>query len=519
MASLPQWCTRVDRAGRILLVAPHAGTSTADLLTSAAAGRRGNDLHTGDLAREMGTALDASVLINDDMDRNELDLNRVSDVVDRAPWFLHAIERQLERILSVHRDALVLFVHGWHVEQARCDLGVGAVLSGAADAVGKRSKLTARAETVSGPIDAFRRALDEMGAIATYGDRWPAAHRNNMMRLFRREPDERDLSPRIAQWVQEGRVDAVQLELGAPLRWPGVLRERLVDCAVRTLVGGVENGGAGPERVFPAPREPFADRPTSRMLQAFDAGCGEDGLGVVVGAMHLSDRDVGARLQLFPGGQRMGIFVGHGRVESALGVPDLYFRERLGGFDVAFDGRVLEADDAATYFRNEATRAGARLVDVVLRLSFRETAGGVGRVEGEIVREGRPHTFSCGGFSDTRLGAGRGTRLGTQLFATFEAAPAMRAHGPADEGVWRLSRLDESGWCEVEHGGRVHDDGAGLRLEFDGAPSVDVRVRTQAALLRPVGPGEYLHTTFGLAHVTVAGGGEGVGFFERRRSL
>lgn len=503
----------------MLVVAPHGGTSTEDLLTSASAGRRGNDLHTGDLAHDLARALGASVVVNDVVDRNELDLNRVSDVVRRAPWFLRELERQLDRILSLHPTALVLFVHGWHVEQARCDLGVGASLEHVAEAGGKADVLTVRPESLTGPVEAFRRELERAGVLTTYGDRWPAAHRNNMMRLFRTRPDERDLSPRIAGWVGDGRVDAVQLELGAPLRWPGPQRRQLVACAARTLGGNAAGAAAdGAAEPSVAETESF-DRPTSRMLQVFDASCGEDGLGVVVGAMHLPGRDVGARLQLFPGGQRMGIFVGHGRVEGALGVPDLYFHETPDGFDVAFDGRVLEAADAAAYFQNEATRVHAKLRPAVVRLSFRESAGGVGRVEGEVALEGRTYRVEAPGFADARSLPGRGGRPGTQLVAAFDDAPALRVHGPAEEGAWRVSRLEGREWSDVEHTGRLRSGAEELRIELDGASAVTAQVRTQAALLRPIGPRQYVHTTFGLARVRLGEGQDGVGFFEQRRSL
>lgn len=509
----------MDGPGHVLVVAPHGGISQKDLLAADAAGRRGNDLHTAALARQLAATLEASLLVNDSVDRNDLDLNRVRDVVGRAPWFLEEIERQVERILSSHERALVLFVHGWHVEQARCDLGVGAALETAREAEERAEVLTVRAEFVTGGLERFRRGLEEHGVIATYGERWPAAHKNNLMRLFRRKPDGRGVSPSLAAWAQEGRVDAVQLELGSPLRWPGGLRDRLVACTARALGDGEVPSESVPSGDPPAAGKVSYDRPTARVLQAFDPASGDDGLGLIVGAMHLPGKDVGARLQLFPGGQRMGIFVGHGRRAPALGVPDLHFHEATGGFDVHFDGRVLEVADAAAYFENEASRVDARLREVRIRLSFRETSGGVGALRGEVDLDGRSSAVSTTAFADGRPPAGRGTQQGMHVTASFDGASALRIHGPSGRDTWRVSRWGPGGWSEEECRGRLAGgDGQAWTLDLDGGGSVAMRIRTRAALLRPIGPGRYVHTTHGVVHVE-HGDDRGVGFFEYRRPV
>ena len=159
----------------MLVIAPHGGISDADLLSAEAAGRRGNDLHTADLARELAARLEGSALINATRDRNWLDLNRLRDVVDRAPWFLDAIDEHVDRILTRHSSALILLVHGWHVGQARCDLGIGASLGSAEEAAARADVLTVSPGFVCGRLETFRRALGSAGVLATYGERWPAA--------------------------------------------------------------------------------------------------------------------------------------------------------------------------------------------------------------------------------------------------------------------------------------------------------------------------------------------------------
>ncbi len=516
----PDWCESVFGTSNVLVVAPHGGLSDAPLLSAAAAGRRGNDLHTAGLARELATRLSGAALINGSHDRNELDLNRVHDVVSRAPWFLAEIERHLERILRAHATARVLFVHGWHVGQSRCDVGIGAALAVAHDAHGRADVLSASPAFIMGELEHFRRRLEAGGVLATYGERWPAAHRNNVMRLFRRRPDDGAPAPRLESWVCDGRVEAVQLELGAPLRWPGRRREQFVESAVHAFAG--DTAGAAPV-VSPesAPVSAGARPPAALGLQAFDPASGPDGLGVIVGAMRLSGKDVGARLQLFPGGQRMGIFTGHGRVGPVLGVPDLYFHETARGFDASFDGHVLEIDDAAAYFEREASQASARLREATVRLEYRECQGGVGDLCGRVELGGEGFDVRTTAFGDVQMTRGRGAGAGIRIRASFEeGAPPLRLDGYDDGRRWRVARLEPSGWLESERNGHLDVSGQDeWSVRFDDGETVTVVVRTRAALLRPAGPREYVHTTFGVVRVRLDGGLDGAGFFEQRRPL
>lgn len=501
----------------VLLVAPHGGSSAQDLVTKEAAGRRANDLHTADLARQLARDLSATALINPTCDRNVLDLNRLDDLVRRAPWMLVEIERHLERLLARHASVLVLFVHGWHVGQARCDIGIGARLETAADADAKADRLTVAPDFVRGPLETFRRRLDADGVCATYGERWPAAHRNNPMRLFRRAPSEQAPSPRIQAWAEEGRVGAVQLELGVPLRWPGRVRARFVE-----QVAAVWGEGGPPSPMSPRPRREAATRgepPSALSLQVFDPSAGDEGLGLIVGAMRLGEKDVGARVQLLPGGRRMGIFTGHGRVGPILGVPDLEFHVRPDGFDVHFDGWLLHAEDLERYFRFEDSQAAARLVEARVDLSYREVSGGVGVVRGWVEEEGRRRALAATGFADVRSTVIRGARPGTKILAGFPDGHAVRIEGPDDEGRWTIARNAGQGWAAERHGQVVASDTSeSWALSSSEGVRIDARVRSRGSLLRPIGPKRYAHTTFGLVEVAFEGR-TGAGFFERRRPL
>src|SRR5439155_5118450 len=75
------------------------------------------------------------------------------------------------------------------------------------------------------------------GIAMSIGTRYPASHRNNLLQLFtpgRCDSDNPHVR-QLAHWAAGGRVHAVQLELGIPLRWPGEWRERLVTAIVAAL--------------------------------------------------------------------------------------------------------------------------------------------------------------------------------------------------------------------------------------------------------------------------------------------
>ena len=516
-STAPAWWETVPGAAPVLLIAPHGGLSQADLLTKEAAGRRANDLHTADLTREMARRLGATALINTAVDRNELDLNRLDDVSARAPWLLRELETHLGRLLRSHRHAVVLFVHGWHVGQARCDIGVGASLDTAADARLHPDRLTVDPDFVAGELERFRCGLADDGMIATYGERWPAAHRNNAMRLFRRRPNDDPASAVLESLVREGRIQAVQLELGAPLRWPGDLRRRFVD-RVAAVWGEGDAPAPAARRRPPAPR-PRGEPPSALSVQVFDPASGPHGIGVVAGAMRLGPRDVGARFQLLPGGQRMGIFTGHGTRGPVLGVPDLDFEETHDGFRVSFDGWLLHSEDLGDYFRSERRQADADLVEARALLEVRDSGSGLGRVEGEIAFGRERWLVDATGFVDVRSsGVPRG-RAGIRILSATPEGEGLRVDGPDAEGRWIVARHGPTGWVETVCEGRVAADRPeSWSLELAEGGRLDVQWRSRGALLRPVGPKRYVHTTFGLVDVTFAAERR-AGFFEERRPI
>ncbi|HUI26846.1 MAG TPA: hypothetical protein VL403_12250, partial [Candidatus Kryptonia bacterium] len=234
--SLPEWC-RVRR-GRsdVLLVAPHGGRRPA-ADPAVPRERKVNDLYTAELTSDLAAALDASAIINDACDRNQIDLNRITQVRRHAPWFLDLLVDEIAAVLDRHSQAQVLVVHGWNVAQPKCDLGVGGIEDGAALRPLGDAALSVAPEYWNSRVAGFRVACRAAGIATPVGERYPAAHRNNLLQSltarFRDAPDHR--MRRLAGWAADGRLNAIQLELGIPLRWPGGPRRALQAAAVRAF--------------------------------------------------------------------------------------------------------------------------------------------------------------------------------------------------------------------------------------------------------------------------------------------
>lgn len=536
---LPSWCRSVPARGSALVIAPHGGICARDLLApDPASSLRGNDLHTGELAQLLAERLDASLVANVASDRNDVDLNRLDEVLSRAPWFLDAIAQHLERIVARHGRALVLIVHGWQIVQPRCDVGVGARLAAARDAAARAERLTVSTEFVAGTLEALRAATATRGVHTTYGLRWPAQHPNNVMQLFRRVPDAAVVSPdarRIAALAASGRVEAVQLELGAPLRYPGAWRERFLDAAGVAFAGwaGQDTGapasdgaGVGVKVDTGEPRAPGARPapPRGAALQVFDAAAGERGLGIVVGLGAMSPRELGARLLLLPGGQRMLLFTGHERIGPGTNdrVGGLEARPCAGGLAVRFRGPVLDVPDASRHFRDEAAQLDARVVELELDLRFAgQGETGYGSVTGEARVADAVWRIAAHGFTEPVLARPVAASGSLRLTASFGGALGVTAEIAAPPHAARLR-------CLTAHGAREHAvfEPAEPGVVVPGRLADAFELRTQdgpvlrctplghATILRPGPGGRALHVTFGAARFELDDGEQGGGFYE-----
>ena len=290
-------------------------------------------------------------IVNPLLDRNHLDLNRISQVTRAAAWFPALIERLLAPLLDRHAAVEVLFIHGWNVIQSKCDIGVGARFEGAPDALGL-TQLTADAHYVDQRLSTLRQHCTAAGIHTTFGERYPASHRNNLLQLFRRDGSRTcDAAPRICDWAGSGRLNAVQLELGVPLRWPGRLRDAFMRALVtsfgetRSVVFDAANGGSA--RLQPSRDEdPCAAQdgshggsPSPAMLLAYDPRAA---IGFMSGVSVQPNGQLGGRLLVFSQGQTMSLFTGEDPEQRGMVVGGPRFSRREHTTLLSFAGPLLE---------------------------------------------------------------------------------------------------------------------------------------------------------------------------------
>lgn len=396
VADVPGWCRW--RGGRrpLLLIAPHGGH--ADTTTARAASTKVNDVHTAELTWALAEALDAAAIVNPVFDRNRLDLNRISQVTHDAAWFPGLIAALLAPLLDVHATVEVLFIHGWNVIQPKCDIGVGAHFETEAD-VTHLTQLTADPQYVRARLHELRTRCAAVGVHATYGERYPASHRNNVLQLFRRDGSRScPAAPRICDWAARGRLNAVQLELGVPLRWPGPPREAFTRALIDTLQGGNLTPPANPPSVGATHASPPPGSPQPAMLVGYDPRAA---LGFMSAISVQPNGQLGGRLLVFSQGQTMALFTGEdpSRRGTVIGGPQFALRDK--GMELLFTGSLLEVRDAAAYVRLELAFMQSRLVEGDLALCFDPTHDDrYGRVYGTVRLDDVTHHIDTFGFRD-----------------------------------------------------------------------------------------------------------------------
>jgi hypothetical protein len=399
----------------LILVAPHGGRRDYERRPWGSAPLKVNDLHTASLTDELAAATGASALINDDLDRNDTDFNRLAAAHERSPEFLQALADLLSDTLARHGRATVLTIHGWNVIQPVVDLGFGCAAGtpvGPAAAVSQAFAAEA--------LPAFVDACGTRGIVATAGARYPARGRENLIQLFTPRYRE-DPRPLVRQLAALGaQANAMQLELGVPLRWPGCWRQRLVDACTASLPALLANGAS--RAIPPTPSAPRGSKQRRHTLEI--AAEGASGL-VTVDAN-------GGRLLLFPPDTGLVLFTGErtggeepGRVGGLRVAADT-----PGTLTVRFAGPMLRFPDTTAFLDLERGLSRASLVehaDVALDFTPKHPDG-TGRAEFGVVRgratlDGRTLELDGRGFASTggdpgpwprvraALDLGRGGRL------------------------------------------------------------------------------------------------------------
>ncbi len=365
-----------------------------------------NDLHTADLAMQVAERLDSHALVNRGCDRNDVDLNRIRQLVAKAPFFLAQLRARVDEIVAHGERPLVLLVHGWNMAVPWCDVGVGlrdrgGTLYGRFPTVGR--------DRYASFVEPLAARLFEVGLGACIGLRYPAAGRDNATQLFsgRHVDHDDDDVAALAALAADERVDAVQLELGIPLRWRGWRREAFIDAlvqcvreeepyravgepadTVRSDAWGLE---AKPPHSLPAQSVPGTQA-------APDSGCSlqavlDDGTGLFLGAEPTGPATMATRVCVALVDGSMLLFVGEGPWDGVSG------RYQIAGFrwqstgnaesapsrvGVRLDGPLVHYRTHEAFVDLERGLSGADLADADIELEYIAAQGGVGRLVGHV---------------------------------------------------------------------------------------------------------------------------------------
>jgi hypothetical protein len=428
----------------LVLVAPHGGQRDHDRRPWGSAPLKVNDLHTASLTEELAARTGAAAVINAVLDRNDVDLNRLGAAHDRAPAFLERFAEVLAAAIARHGRVTVLTVHGWNVIQPAVDVGFGCVHGAPVDGSAAVSPGFA-----ASALPALVGACEARGIAATVGARYPARGRENLVQLFteRYRADERPLVRRLAGLGQQ--ADALQLELGVPLRWPGTWRRRLVDACVDALPALV----APPATRIPPPSRGAA--PTAPLRRTLEI------VGDQASALLAMD-ETGARLLLFPAAGGLALFNGErtggeerGRV-GGLRIGD----GDMGRVDIRFAGPMMRFADTTPFLDLERGLARATVIaHAAVEIEFapahvRAEGGDFGVVRGVAVLDGEHLDLAGRGFARS----GTSTPIWPRLRAALRVA-----HGAHLSLTVGLSDGTSSGFL-CHDGGHVPVASVGARL-------------------------------------------------------
>lgn len=541
-AGLPVPAYLALRQGRrpLILVAPHGGRRNRPI-------RRGdhvNDLHTAEIAWELAERLDAHAIVNHGLDRNDVDLNRITGLAGRAPEVLALLVAAVdaaEADSEAGQVPFVAFVHGWNMVVPCCDIGIGLRRRG--------GRLTGRYPTLSRRcyderIAAIEEELTDRGVRAAVGRRYTASGKDNAAQIFSGRFTAHDdaVVAALAGRAAEGRVDAAQLELGIPLRWPGAGREAMIDGLVAALSRSPVDRGS-PSSASPkssptlattrngrdeSPPEPPRHRPDWRLPSI--AGTTDDNTlepGIALQAVLNADRGVAtflgveatgphtmaARLSLVCTDGTMMLLVGEGEWKGQAGHYDLeglsvrIQGEDAGRIDVHLQGRMIRYPTHDAYLDLEEGLASSQLVDAEVRLGFEALSPTHGRLRGQV----RAADVDLDLEVDTVAFLDRGGRR------SGDAGQRIRVVSARDDGSPAIERspIGPEATLTIEESTGTSASIRAVAPQPEGDGLVEAEVLARVPVWRPLGAGVLLRWTFGIVRCRFADGGTGsMGLFE-----
>jgi hypothetical protein len=460
------WLEVIDSDSPLLLIAPHGGR--AEPRTRSMLNPKVNDLHTADITRTLAMRLGAAALINVGMDRNRLDCNRLSQIIEQAPWLLEMIADRVSAIVARHGRATVLLVHGWNIIEPRLDFGLGLRNFGGELRPPGSACVSACDDFINGPLSDLAERLRGHNIKPTYGMRYPGGGLQNLLQAFSSRHRESPVAAlrKISETSNNGVVDAAQLELSVALRMPGELRARCEDAIVASFSSnGTATCTNAPIVVNRAPRPRIAKpeigaaatvaAPGRVGIEFFDADAR-------IGAMASFDvggAGMGARIMLLFGERRAALFTAEGRPtrsESSVTHGPLSLTRDGDSIVLSFRGPAVIVPDATAYLSIERALASGRLDGAMeVQVRFEIEPGGAdgdfnfdrilsssadastapsssaafGRISGTVCADGNAASvtgFARSGMSFTGLGPQKFVSR-RMVWACFEGVGAPRA--------------------------------------------------------------------------------------------
>ncbi|MGA3228750.1 MAG: hypothetical protein ABSD51_02285 [Candidatus Binatus sp.] len=464
-AASESWLEVIDSDSPLLLITPHGGR--AEPRTRSLPNPKVNDLHTADITRGLAARLGASALINVAMDRNRLDCNRLSQIIERAPWLLEMIADRVGAIVARHGRVTVLLIHGWNIIEPRLDFGLGLRNSGGELRPPGSACVSASDDFINGPLAGLADRLHRHGIKPTYGMRYPGGGLQNLLQAFTARHRQSSNAPlrSISETAVNGFVDAAQLELSVSVRMPGELRARCEDAIAQVFSANGADWHA-PRAPLVVNRAPRPRAPKSEIgAAATVAAPGRVGIefydpAARIGAMASFDvggAGIGARIMMLFDRHRAALFTAEGRPtrsSSAVAHGPLSLRREGESIVLAFRGPAVIVPDATAYLSIERALASGRLdgdTEVNARFEI-DHAGGefdfdrilssfgatqdrasssasFGRIAGRVCIDGAArtvHGFARAGMSFTGLGPDKFTAR-RMIWACFEDKEAPRA--------------------------------------------------------------------------------------------
>jgi hypothetical protein len=562
------WLEVIDADSPLLLIAPHGGR--AEARTRSILNPKVNDLHTANITRGLAARLGASALINVAMDRNRLDCNRLSQIVEQAPWLLELIAERVSAIVARHGRATVLLIHGWNIIEPRLDFGLGLRhMNGELRPPGSAC-VSASDDFINGPLAGLANRLNQHGIKPTYGMRYPGGGLQNLLQAFtprHRESPHASLRS-ISEMAMGGAVDAAQLELSVSVRMPGDLRDRCEN-AIAEVFSANRNVQVMPSKlsINRAPRPTVAKKEIG--AAATVAMPGRVGIefydpAAKFGAMASFDvggAGMGARIMMLFDGRRAALFTAEGRPtrsENGVSHGPLSLRRDGDSIVLAFRGPAVIVPDSGAYLSIERALASGRLdtnTEVEMRFDIDRpgdefdferilsTAGATqstsssaafGRITGHVRIDGAARTvngLARAGMSFTGLGPQKIVSR-RMIWACFEDADApraleARAVATGDAPTNQSARiLGADGWspCELRElaieTAAVEEPPNRISASLtraDGAPfELDGTVECFIPLSRPGPEHSRIYTSLGFATFR-SGSYLGAGMFEYSR--